>query len=73
MNLSRVLIDIRLLSSGKTTGIEEYTRQMVKHLPVIDRDNEYALFYNSFKRREIELEWGDYPPIRANRRIITPF
>ena len=70
MNLSRVLIDIRLLSSGKTTGIEEYTRQMVKHLPVIDRDNEYALFYNSFKRREIELEWGDYPPIRANRRII---
>jgi glycosyltransferase involved in cell wall biosynthesis len=45
----RITIDIRLLASGRITGIEEYTRQIVRHILSRDRDNEYALFFNSFR------------------------
>jgi len=48
-----ILIDIRLLASGKFSGIEEYTRHLVNNIIKIDQDNSYTLFYNSFKKRSV--------------------
>ncbi|MBI5147600.1 MAG: glycosyltransferase family 4 protein [Parcubacteria group bacterium] len=46
----RILVDIRLLSKGGTSGIEEYTRSLLGALLEIDRKNEYLLFYNGFSK-----------------------
>ena len=43
----RIGVDIRSLSEGKLTGVEEYTIQLLKALFGNDRENEYFLFYNS--------------------------
>ncbi len=44
----RIGFDLRVLSTGRITGIEEYTLQLAKHLVANDRDNTYAFYYNSF-------------------------
>lgn len=49
----RILIDIRLLASGKFSGIEEYTRHLVNNILAMDRENEYSLFFNSFRKQPI--------------------
>jgi len=42
-------IDIRCLAQGKHTGVEEYTVNLLNSLFGFDKDNEYRLFYNSYK------------------------
>ncbi len=48
----RILIDIRCLNDGRHTGVEEYVRELLRHLLAIDRENTYLLFTNA---------WGDIP------------
>lgn len=57
----KILIDARLLSNGGTSGIEEYTRNLLSNLWQIDQKNEYQLFYNGLRKL----------PITHNSQLIT--
>lgn len=46
----KIAIDLRSLSSGQVSGVENYTVNLVEHLLKIDTRNEYVLFYNSFEK-----------------------
>lgn len=53
----RIFIDARLLTKGKTTGIEAYTHLLVDALLKIDSINEYIFFYNGFRKVPFPDEW----------------
>ncbi len=62
----KILVDVRLLGRGGSSGIEEYTRELVTHLLTLDQENHYQLFYNGFlKKVPLEL-----PGRRAKTEII---
>ena len=49
----RILADIRLLSRGGTSGIEEYTKNLITSLLTLDNKNQYSLFYNGLRKSSI--------------------
>ena len=51
----KILIDIRLLSRGGTSGIEEYTRALIRNILKVDKRNRYEFFYNSFKNKSPDV------------------
>jgi glycosyltransferase involved in cell wall biosynthesis len=53
----KIGIDIRCLSEGRKSGVEEYTIKMLEGLFGIDRENEYVLFFNSYKGRDFDFGW----------------
>ncbi len=55
----KILIDIRLLSKGGQSGIEEYTKHLVSNLLAIDGNNSYQLFYNGWKKHPLPQNWLD--------------
>lgn len=65
----RIGIDVRALSGGKNTGVEEYIRNLLPILFALDRKIEYVLFFNSFSGEcPAELrEWADQPNISLAR------
>jgi glycosyltransferase involved in cell wall biosynthesis len=44
----KIAIDLRSLSSGSISGVENYTMHIVESLLKYDKKNQYVLFYNSF-------------------------
>lgn len=44
----RIGIDIRCLTDGKRTGVEEYTINLLENLFELDKKNKYILFLNSW-------------------------
>lgn len=46
----RILTDIRLLSKGGNSGIEEYTQELLKALLRADKKNHYLYFYNGLRK-----------------------
>jgi glycosyltransferase involved in cell wall biosynthesis len=57
----KIGIDIRCLSEGRRTGVEEYTINLLKNLFERDRENQYLLFFNSWKKPMVDLSWiGTY-------------
>lgn len=44
----RIGIDIRCLSDGKRTGVEEYTINLLENLFELDNKNQFVLFLNSY-------------------------
>ncbi len=53
----RIGVDARALAQGKNTGVEEYTKKMLRSLFLVDQENEYVLFFNAWKGRDIDLSW----------------
>ena len=45
----RIGIDIRTLMDKHYSGIPEYSYKIIKNILEIDKENEYVLFYNSWK------------------------
>ena len=68
----RVGIDIRCLSEGRRTGVEEYTLNLLKNLLELDKKNEYVLFFNSWKAPGINFEWLEKYPNVALRKSRFP-
>ena len=52
--MARIGIDIRCLSDGKNTGVEEYTRSILEQLFELDKKNQYILFLNSFRKSNFD-------------------
>ena len=61
-----ILIDLRLLTKGGATGIEEYTTQLVGHLLTLDQKNKYTLFYNGLRKAPLPREWLE----RSNTSLV---
>ncbi len=61
-------IDIRCLTEGKITGVEEYAVGFLKKTLENDRENQYVLFINSFKKIETDLKWlEEYPNVEIRK------
>ncbi len=65
----RIGIDIRCLSEGRRTGIEEYTINLLKKIFAKDKRNEYVLFFNSWKKNiKVDLDWcRQYSNVRIKK------
>ncbi|MFA5777011.1 MAG: glycosyltransferase family 1 protein [Parcubacteria group bacterium] len=61
----RIGIDIRCLQEGRKTGVEEYTLNLLSNIFELDKKNEYVLFFNSLKGKNLDLDWlKKYPNVR---------
>lgn len=53
-----IVIDIRNLSQKQKTGIGEYTFEFLNHCFSVDKENNYFLFFNNFKKNnELKKNW----------------
>ncbi|EKE12128.1 MAG: mannosyltransferase B-like protein [uncultured bacterium] len=50
----RIGIDIRCLTDGKRTGVEEYTINLLENIFELDKKNEYILFLNSYRKSHFD-------------------
>ncbi|MFZ2193371.1 MAG: glycosyltransferase family 1 protein [Candidatus Moraniibacteriota bacterium] len=48
--MAKICIDVRCLMEGRKTGVEEYTLGLLLNLLEADRDNDYVLFFSSWKK-----------------------
>lgn len=53
----KIGIDIRCLSEGRRTGVEEYAINLLDNVFKEDNKNDYVLFLNSWRSPKIDLEW----------------
>lgn len=53
----KIGIDVRCLTEGRRTGVEEYTINLLKEVFRSDTQNEYQLFFNSWKDSQADLTW----------------
>jgi len=63
-----IAIDIRPLLDKRLTGIGEYTYNLLEALLKTDSQNNYFLFYNSYKKRNIKL-----PKLYGANFCLCPF
>lgn len=50
-------VDIRLLSKNKSSGIEEYTKNILAHMIPLARNVKFKLFYSGIKDTLIRYSW----------------
>ncbi|MDD5397158.1 MAG: glycosyltransferase family 1 protein [Candidatus Moranbacteria bacterium] len=50
----KIGIDIRCLSDGKRTGVEEYTINLLDNIFELDKKNQYVLFLNSWRKSHFD-------------------
>lgn len=69
--MARIGIDVRCLTEGRRTGVEEYTLNLLKEVLRLDTQNEYVLFFNSWKNSQADLLWlEEFPNVRIERLKI---
>lgn len=61
----KILVDTRLLSGGRISGIEEYARFVIQNLLDADKKNSYQFLYSGLKKAEFPEEWK-----RKNTAVI---
>jgi len=49
----KITIDLRSLSSGTISGVENYCMNLVESLLGLDRQNQYVLFYNAMRAKQL--------------------
>jgi len=50
----RIIVDIRSLHTKELSGVEYFTTQVLEQLFAIDKDNQYTLYYNAFKKKQFD-------------------
>ncbi|MFA7209118.1 MAG: glycosyltransferase family 1 protein [Parcubacteria group bacterium] len=64
----RIGIDVRCLTQGRNTGVEEYTFNLLTNLFKLDTRNEYVLFFNSFRSEAVDFSWiKEFPNVSLKR------
>jgi glycosyltransferase involved in cell wall biosynthesis len=64
----KIVIDARCLMEGRRTGVEEYTLNLLRAILEIDRDNDYVLFFNSWKEPGSDFSWlKQYSNVKIKR------
>jgi glycosyltransferase involved in cell wall biosynthesis len=49
----KIAIDLRSLSSGSVSGVENYITGLLEHMLPMDKKNQYQLFYNSWGSKSL--------------------
>ena len=66
--MARIGVDVRCFADGRRTGVEEYALGFLDNLFQMDQRNEYILFFNAFKGREIDFSWiKKYPHVTLKK------
>lgn len=64
----KIGIDIRCLSEGRRSGVEEYVEEILKSIFAMDAHNDYVLFLNAFSPIKTDLSWiQKYPNVSLCR------
>lgn len=64
----KIGIDGRCLMRGRRTGVEEYTINLLKEVFRLDAQNEYQIFFNSWKDSLIDWSWlEEFPNVRIKK------
>ncbi|MDP3794316.1 MAG: glycosyltransferase family 1 protein [bacterium] len=66
----RIGVDLRVLASGRRTGIEEYTIGLLNELLPLGRQHEWLLFYNASTKPAFSFPWGALSWVRVCARRI---
>lgn len=67
----KICIDVRCLIQGRRTGVEEYTLNLLFNLFEIDHENEYVLFFSSWKKPKFDfLVFEKYPNVKIKKLKI---
>jgi glycosyltransferase involved in cell wall biosynthesis len=64
----RIGIDIRVLSRGTRTGVEEYTLNLLFNVLSLNQEDEYFLFYNAYRKVSLDYSW-----LKSNRINLKQF
>ncbi len=59
----KIGIDLRVLSRGTRTGVEEYLVNLLAALLPLDQNINYHLFYNAFRKVEFNPSWLKLPNV----------
>jgi len=59
-------IDIRVLTRGTRTGVEEYTINLLSRLLRLDEDIDFKLFFNAYHKALLAHEWLSLPNVRLH-------
>ncbi|PIP26291.1 MAG: hypothetical protein CO140_01165 [Candidatus Moranbacteria bacterium CG_4_9_14_3_um_filter_40_7] len=66
--MAKIGIDVRCLTEGRRTGVEEYTINLLREILRFDVQNEYLLFLNSWKDSRTDLAWlKEFPKVQIKR------
>lgn len=64
----KIGIDGRCLARGRRTGVEEYTINLLKEVFRLDAQNEYRIFFNSWKDSLLDWSWlQEFPNVRIEK------
>jgi len=68
----RIGVDLRCLASGRRSGVEEYAVGLLSTLFRLDRENEYVLFFNEWRKVPVDFSWAERFPNVSIRRFRIP-
>ncbi len=60
-------IDIRVLTRGARTGVEEYTINLLNFLLPLDKKIKYKLFYNAYRKAELNYSWANFDNVEIKK------
>ncbi|PJE60075.1 MAG: hypothetical protein COU85_00190, partial [Candidatus Portnoybacteria bacterium CG10_big_fil_rev_8_21_14_0_10_44_7] len=60
-------VDLRVLASGRRTGVEQYTIGLLRALAG-DNQHQYRFFYNAWKKAPLRFSW-----LRGQNRRLFEF
>ena len=63
-------IDIRMLARGMKTGVEEYTSNILANMLSLNKNIEYKLFYNGYKKIKLDYDWLKFPNVELRQYRI---
>ena len=61
--MTTIGIDIRMLARKNKTGIEEYASELLSHMLGLDSEIRFKLFYNGWKKSELDYGWLRLPNV----------
>ncbi len=62
--LMHILTDVRLLSKGRISGIEEYTKSLIESLLEEGEKEQFSFFYSGMRKAPLPEAWGARPNVR---------
>ena len=60
-------IDIRVLTRGARTGVEEYAINLLNFLLPLDKKIKYKLFYNAYRKAELNYPWANLDNVEIKK------
>lgn len=63
----KIGVDIRVLMDKQYSGVSEYTAALLREILRLDTDDEFSLFYNSFRNLSARIGQFDHPRLSIKR------